>query len=84
MSGLAFEWRKTRMPRTGEEFMPISARDEHKPDARDGEAQGGSGLTHICGDCGQAIDLRSLAEVIHHDKPGHQPLSPAELARLRP
>jgi DNA ligase D-like protein (predicted ligase) len=37
-----------------------------------------------CGECGQAIDLRKLGDVLHHEEPGHAPL-PAEpaLAALR-
>jgi hypothetical protein len=37
---------------------------------------------HLCGDCGQAFDLRSLAQVTHHDRTGHKPLSEAELSQL--
>ena len=29
----------------------------------------------ICPACGQAIDLRDLGEVFHHDIPGHKPLT---------
>lgn len=28
----------------------------------------------ICPECGQAIDLRDLGEVFHHNEPGHKPL----------
>jgi hypothetical protein len=28
----------------------------------------------ICPECGQAFDMRELAEVLHHDEEGHQPL----------
>jgi hypothetical protein len=35
-----------------------------------------------CRSCGQTINLRSLDEVLHHDKPGHRPLTDAELIAL--
>lgn len=28
----------------------------------------------LCPGCGQAIDLRRLGDVFHHDEPGHAPL----------
>ena len=37
---------------------------------------------HVCGDCGQAFDLRSLVQVIHHNEPRHNPLTQAELSEL--
>jgi len=47
-----------------------------------GESDDESGHFHICGECGQAFDLSSLPQVIHHDKIGHEPLSEAQLAKL--
>ena len=35
---------------------------------------------HVCGECGQAFDLRSLSQVIHHDKQGHEPLAEGQLS----
>jgi len=35
-----------------------------------------------CRSCGQTINLRSLDEVLHHDKPGHRPLTDSELTAL--
>lgn len=29
---------------------------------------------YVCADCGQAVDMRQLGEVFHHEVPGHQPL----------
>lgn len=29
----------------------------------------------ICPECGQAFDMRNLAEVFHHEQPDHQPLT---------
>jgi hypothetical protein len=37
---------------------------------------------HVCGECGQTFDLRSLAQVVHHDGFGHKPLTAAELVSL--
>jgi hypothetical protein len=28
----------------------------------------------VCPACGQAFDMRSLAEALHHNQPKHQPL----------
>lgn len=28
----------------------------------------------ICPECGQAVDMRDLGEVFHHEEPGHKPL----------
>ena len=25
----------------------------------------------LCPECGQAVDMRRLGDVLHHDKPGH-------------
>ena len=35
---------------------------------------------YVCAACGQAVDMRSLYQVFHHEEEGHQPLSEAELA----
>lgn len=32
-----------------------------------------------CGICGQSFDMRDLAAVIAHEKPGHGPIDPASL-----
>lgn len=48
----------------------------------DGEPQDEAEHFHVCGDCGQAFDLRSLAQVRHHDESGHKPLTEAELSEL--
>ena len=29
---------------------------------------------YICDDCGQAVDMRKLGEVFHHEGAGHKPL----------
>lgn len=31
----------------------------------------------ICAACGQAVDMRDLAEVCRHEEPGHEPRRPA-------
>lgn len=28
-----------------------------------------------CAACGQAIDMRDLGQVFHHEEPGHEPLT---------
>lgn len=33
-----------------------------------------------CPECGQAVDMRDLAQVFHHLDPGHTPLSDRELS----
>lgn len=30
---------------------------------------------YTCDDCGQAVDMRDLGQVIHHEEPGHDPLA---------
>jgi hypothetical protein len=35
-----------------------------------------------CVICGQTIDMRSIAQTVHHNKPEHVPLTNAELADL--
>jgi hypothetical protein len=32
------------------------------------------GFFYPCPDCGQAVDERDLAQVIHHGMPSHQPM----------
>jgi len=29
---------------------------------------------YVCNHCGQAVDMRLLGDVLHHDEPRHQPL----------
>jgi hypothetical protein len=36
----------------------------------------------ICDECGQAFDTRSIAQVVHHEELGHEPLSESELTDL--
>ena len=38
----------------------------------------------LCAGCGQAIDMRSLAQTLHHLMPEHRPLTEAELTDLHP
>jgi hypothetical protein len=28
---------------------------------------------HVCGHCGQSVDMRQLADVFYHHEPGHKP-----------
>lgn len=37
---------------------------------------------HACEGCGQPVDRRDLAVVLHHEKPGHQRLPDRLAARL--
>lgn len=37
---------------------------------------------HACPACGQPVDRRDLAAVLHHEQPGHQPLPWAQAYRL--
>lgn len=30
---------------------------------------------YVCAACGQAVDMRDLGQVFHHEEPGHQPLA---------
>lgn len=30
---------------------------------------------YVCPQCGQAVDMRRLGDVLHHEEPGHEPLS---------
>lgn len=34
-----------------------------------------NGLDHFytCAECGQAVDMRNLEQVFHHEEPGHTP-----------
>jgi hypothetical protein len=32
------------------------------------------GFFYACPDCGQAVDERDLAQVIHHETPDHEPM----------
>ena len=36
----------------------------------------------VCPDCGQAFDMRSFAQLLHHDEDGHAPMTEAELTAL--
>ena len=38
----------------------------------------------LCAKCGQAIDARSLTQILHHLTPEHRRLSEAELTGLHP
>lgn len=29
---------------------------------------------YVCPECGQAVDMRKLGDVLHHEEPGHDPL----------
>jgi hypothetical protein len=29
---------------------------------------------YVCEACGQAVDMRDLGQVFHHEEPGHEPL----------
>jgi len=29
---------------------------------------------YVCAACGQAVDMRDLGQVLHHEMPDHQPL----------
>jgi len=29
---------------------------------------------YVCAECGEAVDRRDLAQVIHHEQPGHEPM----------
>jgi len=29
---------------------------------------------YVCADCGQAVDMRDLGQVFHHEENGHKPL----------
>jgi hypothetical protein len=30
---------------------------------------------YVCQTCGQAVDMRDLGQVFHHEEPGHGPLA---------
>ena len=45
----------------------------------EGRRVGGEPLTEAehfftCAECGQAVDMRDLGQVLHHEQPGHGPL----------
>lgn len=40
----------------------------------DGEPARESEHFMLCPHCGQAIDMRELAQALHHDMPGHKPI----------
>jgi hypothetical protein len=29
---------------------------------------------YVCAQCGQAVDMRDLGQVIHHEQPQHEPI----------
>jgi hypothetical protein len=29
---------------------------------------------YVCPQCGQAVDMRDLGQVFHHEEPGHKPI----------
>ena len=29
---------------------------------------------YMCSDCGQAVDMRDLGQVLHHEENGHEPI----------
>jgi hypothetical protein len=35
---------------------------------------------YMCEECGQAVDMRSLYQVLHHEESGHKPMSEAQLS----
>lgn len=37
---------------------------------------------YLCKACGQAVDMRDLAAVFHHEEPGHGPLPVEDAERL--
>jgi hypothetical protein len=36
----------------------------------------------VCPECGQAIDERSLYQILHHHESGHDPLTDADLSAV--
>src|SRR4051812_7663909 len=40
--------------------------------------------SYSCSECGQAVDRRSLYQVLHHEEVDHEPMSEAELAETSP
>ena len=52
--------------------------------AQDSDEPLGSRHYFLCAKCGQAIDARSVAQVIHHLRPGHPRLSEAALTEMSP
>ena len=39
---------------------------------------------YVCAACGQAVDMRSLFQVLHHEEECHKPLSEVELVETSP
>jgi hypothetical protein len=39
-----------------------------------GEPGGEAEHFYICQACGEAVDMRRLGDVLHHQQPGHEPL----------
>jgi hypothetical protein len=52
--------------------------------AQDSDEPLGERHYFLCAKCGQAIDARSVAQVVHHLKPEHSRLSEATLTELNP
>lgn len=42
----------------------------------DGEPENEADNFYICEICGQAVDMRHLEQVLHHEKEGHEPIPP--------
>ena len=38
----------------------------------------------VCAECGQAVDMRSLYQVFHHEEEDHNPLSESDLSESSP
>lgn len=47
-----------------------------------GEPENEAGHFYRCKACGQAVDMRDLGQVFHHEEPGHTPL-PEDDAALK-
>jgi hypothetical protein len=53
--------------------------DRHERNAYAGKRAGGEPLDeaehfYVCGECGQAVDMRRLGDVFHHEDAGHKPI----------
>lgn len=48
----------------------------------DGEPEDELEHFYLCERCGQPVDMRDLAAVVHHQAPGHAPLPAADAERL--
>ena len=44
------------------------------PDGTPYEVKDESEHFYVCAVCGQAVDMRDLGEVFHHETPGHKPI----------